>query len=106
MSDVEQILDANFQRVQWAREVEAGLAVEQGQRATKKPNPQRCRGQVMHTVSLACAMFAGSGAAFAGLGLATGDWRTMGVGVIVAAIFLLSGTKAEEAAWEYENERK
>lgn len=97
MSDVERIVNTNYERVQWAREYADRDAREQpaAQKARKKRSERKF--QAIHTAVLACAMFTGAGAAFAGLGLSSGDALTVGVGLLVMAVFI--GTGARLDSW-------
>lgn len=102
MSDVERIVNANFDRIQWAHEVEMvelsereAERVELPKKAGKKRNESKF--QAIHTAVLACAMFTGAGAAFAGLGLSSGDALTIGVGLLVMAVFIGTGVRLD--AW-------
>lgn len=98
--DVEWLCEANHNRRKWAEEVEekncpGGRGVEiatSGHDAP--PRNDKYRGAVK-TAVLACAMAAGGGAAFAGMGIAMSHGATVFVGVLIAVIFGASGLKLE-----------
>ena len=114
MSDVERICEVNHERRRWAEEYEgeriaAASSKPRNDRevriATAHPGPRNDRRgdkmrRVMRAGSLACAMAAGSGAAFLGMGIAMQHTATIVVGAVVAAVFLLVGS-----AMEWEGER-
>lgn len=93
--DVEQIVNQNAERAKWAAEVSAASRPEPcAERRTPRKRSQK-RFQAIRTAALACAMFAGAGAAFVGIGLAAGDAVTVGVGLLVCAVFVSSGARLE-----------
>lgn len=98
MSDVERIVNTNNERVRWAEEY-AHAAPQEDKAALPKDRKQRndSKFQVIHTAALACAMFAGAGAAFAGIGLANGQGLTLGVGLLVTTVFIATGARLD--AW-------
>lgn len=95
MSDVERIVNTNHERVRWAQEYAARDAEAEPLVQPKKAGKKR--NEAIHTAVLACAMFTGAGAAFAGLGLSSGDALTIGVGLLVMAVFIGTGVRLD--AW-------
>lgn len=93
--DVEQIVNQNAERAKWAAEVSAASKPEPcaERRASRKRSQKKF--QALHTAVLACAMFAGAGAAFVGIGLSSGDAVSVGVGLLVVAVFISSGARLE-----------
>ena len=103
LSDVERICKANHDRRKWAEEVEfAGVSGDRdGKRLPRRRfapprNDSGERRQALRAACTACMMACGGGAAFVGIGLAMGHWMTVIVGTVVAAVFLLTGTKLED----------
>ena len=116
MSDVERIVNANHERVRWAEEYEMGGRIAT---ASSKPrNDMRCtvvpfrggqgsdrptdweRRKAYRNTALGCAMFTGGASAFVGIGLSTGRWLTVAVGLLVAVLFLCCGLWSERLAEE------
>lgn len=93
--DVEQIVNQNAERAKWAAEVNAASSPEPcvNPRSTRKRS--RKKFQAIRTAVLACAMFAGAGAAFVGIGLSSGDAVSVGVGLLVVAVFISSGARLD-----------
>ena len=97
--DVEWLCEENYNRRKWAEEVE-----EQSVEIATSPSAPRNdknwgsgndRREALRTAVLACAMAAGGGAAFAGMGLAMGHGTTIALGVVIALIFAVSGISLE-----------
>lgn len=111
MSDVERIVNANNERVRWAEEYETGGRIatatmgprndmENGlPRACGPRNDKHVRKAYRET-ALGCAMFTGEASAFVGIGLYTGRWLTVAVGLVVAVLFLCFGLWSERLAEE------
>ena len=104
MSDVERICEVNQERRRWADEYQQSVELRDDAtpRRAKRGTPLYRgdkRRRVMRVCSLACAMAAGSGAAFLGMGIAMQHQATILVGALVAAVFLLAGSALE---WEEE----
>lgn len=99
MSDVERICETNHDRRKWAEEYESKHDVSPVELVHSNEKKQKCskelRMGVLHTGSTACLMAAGGGAAFVGMGASMGDWVTVVVGLVVAAVFILTGTQLE-----------
>lgn len=95
--DVEQIVNQNAERAKWAAEVSAAAKSEPHavRRTARKRSEQKFR--TIRTSVLACAMLSGAGAAFIGIGLAAGDAFTVGVSLLITAIFVAAGSRLE--AW-------
>lgn len=93
MSDVEQIVNANFERVKWAAEYTDSGKPEPKPRAKKRRSERTFR--AIHTAVLACAMFAGAGATLVGIGLASGDALTVGIGLLVVSLFISTGARLD-----------
>lgn len=91
MDDVVQIVNQNAERAKWAAEVSA--QPEPKPRA-KKPRSERTF-RAIHTAVLACAMFAGAGATLVGIGLASGDALTIGIGLLVTCLFISTGARLD-----------
>lgn len=89
MSDVERIVNANAERVQWAREV----TLKEIAPPVKTPKKKRRghRRQAARLGALVCAMFVGSGAALLGIGLASNNLLTVVFGIIIAVLFGVTG---------------
>lgn len=126
MSDVERIVNANHERVRWAEEYETGGriatasskprndSVERIATATMGPRndmenglPRACGPRndkhvrkAYRETALGCAMFTGGASAFVGIGLSTGRWLTVAVGLVVAVLFLCFGLWSERLAEE------
>lgn len=101
MSDVERIVNTNYERACWAREVEEQC--REAQRAAVKPQGGRkkrsqARYRAVRQAAMACAMFSGGGAAFVGIGLATNQLLTLGLGTLVMIVFLSAGARLEALA--------
>ena len=89
--DVEWLCEENHNRRKWAEEVEErGVEI-----ATSPSAPRNDRREAVRTAVLACAMAAGGGAAFAGIGLAMGHGATIVLGILIALIFAFSGISLE-----------
>lgn len=111
MSDVERIVNANHERVRWAEEYETVGRIatapiwprndrENGlPRACGPRNDKHVR-KAYRSTALGCAMFAGGASAFVGIGLSTGRWLTVAVGLVVAVLFLCCGLWSERLAEE------
>lgn len=105
MSDVERICEVNQERRRWAEEYEEKRCCQHGGQGSGHPTDHRNdkrifkMRRVMRVCSLACAMAAGSGAAFLGMGIAMQHKATILAGALVAAVFLLAGSALE---WEGE----
>lgn len=94
MSDVERIVNTNYERACWAREVEEQC--REAQRAAVKPQGGRkkrsqARYRAVRQAAMACAMFSGGGATFVGIGLAENNLLTLFFGAIFALLFGLIG---------------
>ena len=90
--DVEWLCEENHNRRKWAEEV--------GEKRTDchvgpVGPPRNDRREAVRTAVLACAMAAGGGAAFAGMGLAMGHGATIVLGILIALIFAFSGISLE-----------
>lgn len=106
MSDVEMILEQNYERRKWADELVSVRSPEKkeggckggckgGQKGGGKGNGgRRCR--ILRSTQLLCAMFAGGGAAFAGMGLALNSIPASIIGGAIGLAFLLTGALAEK----------
>lgn len=102
MSDVEMILEQNYERRKLADELVSVRSPEKkeggckgGQKGGGKGNGgRRCR--ILRSTQLLCAMFAGGGAAFAGMGLALNSIPTSIIGGAIGLAFLLTGALAEK----------
>lgn len=91
--DVEQIVNQNADRVRWAAEL-----AREPEKAPVRREPKRrseSRFQALHTAVLACAMFAGAGAAFVVIGLASGDAVSVIVGLLAVNVFISSGARLD-----------
>lgn len=98
MSDVEQIVNANFERVKWAAEyTDSGKPEPEPEAPVRRPKPRRSERtfRAIHTAVLACAMFAGAGATLVGIGLASGDALTIGIGLLVTCLFISTGARLD-----------
>ena len=103
MSDVEMILEQNYERRKWADELTAvqptgkkdgGCKGEQKDGGKGKgKGGRRCR--ILRSTQLLCAMFAGGGATFAGMGLALNSIPDSIIGGAAGLAFLLTGAMAE-----------
>lgn len=99
VSDVERICEANYER-----RMKEGLYTDFGktqmEEAPKQPRKDkiaaRKRRSALRTACTACTMAAGGGAAFVGMGLSMGHLLTVVVGLLVAATFLICGTRLED----------
>lgn len=97
LSDVEQICAANHER-----RMKEGLYTDYGVAEAPKQQPRkdkiaaRKRRSALRTACTACTMAAGGGAAFVGMGLSMGHLLTVVVGLLVAATFLICGTRLED----------
>lgn len=107
LSDVERICEINHERRKYVEEhdqytdfglvqIETKEADCNSLRPRNDKRVSRKRRSVLRMVCSACDMAAGGGAAFVGLGLASGDLLTVVVGLLVAATFLISGTHLED----------
>lgn len=98
--DVEWLCEENHNRRKWAEEVE-----ERGVKIATSPSaPRNDKNwgsgndnyrEAVRTAVLACAMAAGGGAAFAGMGLAMGHGSTIALGILIALVFAFSGISLE-----------
>lgn len=97
MSDIERICEINHERRKWADEIEEEQATTSAAkiRNDKKLEKANERAMCLRTVCTACAMLCGSGAAFAGMGIAMGHWQTVALGAVIGVVFLLTGCRAE-----------
>lgn len=94
MDDVVQIVNQNADRARWAAEISAQSEPEVPARE-KKPRRNESKFRAIHTAVLACAMFAGAGAAFVGIGLTAGDLLSVGVGLLVVCLFISTGARLD-----------
>lgn len=81
-NDIELICEKNYNR----RKLEDEEAQKKKQKETAK---------VLRTAVLACAMAAGGGATFAGMGITMGHGPTIAMGIIIALVFGGCGLKLE-----------
>lgn len=93
-SDVERIVNANSERVKWASEY-TDSAAHEAKPMPKKRRRSESKFRAIRTAVLACAMFAGAGAAFVGIGLAAGDALSVGVGLLVVSVFISTGARLD-----------
>lgn len=91
--DVERIVNSNAERVKWAAELEG--QPEKKQPVTRRKRRSNEKFRAIRTAVLACAMFAGAGAAFVGIGLAEGDALTVGIGLLIVSVFISSGARLD-----------
>ena len=96
MSDVERITHQNQQRVRWAEEYNDNNVVRTPSRRYKA-NAQK-RNRRLRSVAMGCSMFAGTGAAFVGIGLSIMHPPTIICGIIAAVAFMACGYGFEIAA--------
>ena len=90
--DVEWLCEENHNRRKWAEEVEErGVEIATSPSAPRNDKDR----EAVRTAVLACAMAAGGGAAFAGMGLAMGHGATIVLGILIALIFAFSGISLE-----------
>lgn len=98
MSDIERICEINHERRKWAEEYDWQYTdfgqVEIATEANDKRGGRK-RQKVLRTVCTACTMAAGGGAAFVGMGIVMGHWLTVVLSTLIAAVFLLTGCRAE-----------
>lgn len=110
MSDIEKICERNHERRRWAEEYESKQAVAPVElvrnEKKQKQRSKEARLSVLRTCSMACAMAAGGGAAFVGMGASMGHWLTVIVGMLIAAAFILTGTQLEWLRGEIEGGRR
>ena len=71
-----------------------------GQRSDRPTDWERRK--AYRNTALGCAMFTGGASAFVGIGLSTGRWLTVAVGLVVAVLFLCCGMWSERLAEEDE----
>lgn len=86
--DVEFITAENHERRKWAEEAARNMEQE-----VPKKNDDMAK--VIRTAVLACAMAAGGGATFAGMGITMGHGPTIAMGIVIALIFGGFGLKME-----------
>lgn len=99
MSDVERICEVNHERRRWAEEYDEKRCCQHGGQGSGRPTDWERRKAYRNT-ALGCAMFTGGASAFVGIGLSTGRWLTVAVGLVVAALFLCCGLWSERLAEE------
>lgn len=98
--DVEWLCEENHNRRKWAEEVEekrtdCHVGPVGPPRNDKSGECRNDRREAVRTAVLACAMAAGGGAAFAGMGLAMGHGATIVLGILIALVFAFSGVSLE-----------
>ncbi len=96
MSDVETLCHNNYERRRWAEVVDAAETAREAPEQPRKPQESPNRRGVLRTCTLACAMAAGMGATFIGLGIAMLHVPTILVGAVVAGVFLTAGILTEQ----------
>ena len=69
-----------------------------GQRSDRPTDWERRK--AYRNTALGCAMFTGGASALVGIGLSTGRWLTVAVGLVVAVLFLCCGLWSERLAEE------
>lgn len=98
--DVEWICEENHNRRKWAEEVDendcsGGRDIKIAASGLDAPPRNDKYREAVKTAVLACAMTAGGGAAFAGMGIAMGHGATIFVGVLIGLVFGGFGVKLE-----------
>lgn len=93
MSDIERICEINHDRRKWAEEYESEIATASAELHVLLRTAKNRK--VLRTACMACMMATGGGAAFAGMGISMGHWPTVVLGLLIAMVFLLTGTKLE-----------
>ena len=91
--DVEWLCEENHNRRKWAEEVEEKRTDCHVDPVGPARNDKYR--EAVRTAVLACAMAAGGGAAFAGMGLAMGHGTTIVLGILIALVFAFSGISLE-----------
>ena len=97
--DVEWLCEENHNRCKWAEEVEEAhdpsVSYADSSPCAGEPDRNDNYREAVRTAVLACAMAAGGGAVFAGMGLVMGHGSTIALGILIALVFAFSGISLE-----------
>ena len=107
MGDVIRICDQNYERRKWEDELMAAEAQKQEQKRKRMHEKwiKEERLSALKTSGMICAMVAGGGAAFLGIGVAAGEVSTLAFGAILAIGAIISGVFVEDMYYREEGKK-